>query len=700
MAQPASTIQSQQSLYSIAPCADWVKRAEIAAVAAVERQDSPLHFLLVSFQDRVKDTKIERYQRRVYQVNDASQIESNSHSLHELSPKSEYIEFNRCVIYRDGKTRDCLALDRIRSMHRDRGLESQVISDNITIELLIDDLRVGDIVDIETTETQEAGEHALHGRFYHSISWLSWGVHIKEQECRYINESSKSLSIQQLDTDNNINKIWTVEPGSSYTHTSSDLQPEQSADFLPYWYWSACLRVTTKQRWEDISAHLYAKNKEHNVLNGVLDAELIEDIPNINWSDKSVETITAIVRFVQDDIRYRSESNGIYTHTPKSVAQTLSRRTGDCKDKSALLAVLLARIDVKANLVLVHTGLRDVIGVIQPTPYAFNHMIVQFDFNGRIYTVDPTMKKQGGDINSHARLNYGLCLPLTESGSDLNTIEYEATPLLINTCREFDLRFDTLDQCTLTVRRTYYHELADSIRFSIASSEKSNTQEHFMELASEFASLKLDPITSFTITEDDIEKNSLTTYEQYRFKGDTEQIKDGLLRFTSSVHNDFLMPARDTHPTTTEPTGHAEHTVKIHYSKVPDKVDDLFSEENEFFKYFDSMKIENSTLVCASKFTGLQSTLQAKDIAKCRELIAKVSQRSQTSVPFKLKKAKKKAGIVDYAWGAAPLLALSAVHMLKQLSLLNNPVTIILLGVTLTALITIFVKDRWRADYI
>lgn len=347
MAQPASTSQSQQSLYSIAPCPTWVERAEIATEAPVERQDSPLHFLLVSFQDRVSDLKIERYQRRVYQVNDASQIESNSHSLHELSPISEYIEFNRCVIYRNGKTRDCLAPDRIRSMHRDKGLESQVISDNITVELLIDDLRVGDIVDIETTEVQVAGEHALHGRFYHSNSWLSWGVHVQEQECRYINESSNALSIQHLDTDNNINKVWAVEPGSSYTHTLSELLPEQSVDFLPHWYWSACLRVTTQQSWADISAHLHAKNKDHNVLNGVLDAELIEDIPNINWRDKSVETITAIVRFVQDDIRYRSESNGIYTHTPKSVAQTLRRRTGDCKDKSALLAVLLARIGVR-----------------------------------------------------------------------------------------------------------------------------------------------------------------------------------------------------------------------------------------------------------------------------------------------------------------------------------------------------------------
>ncbi len=712
MAQPARTIESRtvesrpteskQPLYSIAACRKWVKRAEIPTASAVDRQDSPLHFLLVSFQDRVTDTAIERYQRRVYQVNDASQIESNSHSLHELSPNSEYIEFNRCVIYRDGKTRDCLSLDRIRSMHRDMGLESQVISDNITVELLIDDLRVGDIVDIETTEVQLAGEHALHGRFYLSNSWLSWGIHVLEQECRYVNDSQKTLSVQHLDTDKNINKVWSVEPGDSYTHTLSDMQPEQNVDFLPHWYWTACLRVSTQQSWAEISAYLHAKNKDHNVLNGVIDAELIEDIPNINWQDKSLETITAIVRFVQDDIRYRSESNGIYTHTPKSVAQTLRRRTGDCKDKSALLAVLLARVGVVANLTLVNTGIRDAIGELQPTPYAFNHMIVQFKYNNRIYTVDPTMKKQGGDINSHARLDYGLCLPLTETGSELTQIEYEATPVLIKTCREFDLRFDTLDECTLTVRRTYYQELADSIRYSIASSEKSNTQEYFMDLASEFAALKLEPVTSFSVTEDHIEKNTLTTYEQYKLKGDVTQIKNGVLQFSSSAHSEFLMPARDTHPTTTAPTGISEHTVKIHYSKPTDIVDDAFSENNEFFKYSDTTKMEGNTLVCVNTFTGLKSTLKANEVAKCRELVEKVAQRAQTTVPFKLRKKTRNktqfSSVIDFAWGAVPLLALGAVHVLKRMELLNNPITILALGIIFTTLITVFLKDKWLAN--
>lgn len=63
-----------------------------------------------------------------------------------------------------------------------------------------------------------------------------------------------------------------------------------------------------------------------------------------------------LVRFVENEIRYRGENLGVYSHTPKAASHVLAKGAGDCKEKSNLLLALLTTIGVDANLALVNTG--------------------------------------------------------------------------------------------------------------------------------------------------------------------------------------------------------------------------------------------------------------------------------------------------------------------------------------------------------
>jgi transglutaminase-like putative cysteine protease len=56
------------------------------------------------------------------------------------------------------------------------------------------------------------------------------------------------------------------------------------------------------------------------------------------------------LQFVQDEIRYVSISIGRGAYQPASPGKVLSRRYGDCKDKSLLLATICGNSDSKHSL--------------------------------------------------------------------------------------------------------------------------------------------------------------------------------------------------------------------------------------------------------------------------------------------------------------------------------------------------------------
>ena len=68
-----------------------------------------------------------------------------------------------------------------------------------------------------------------------------------------------------------------------------------------------------------------------------------------------LEKLRALHRFVVKEIRYLALSHGRSAYFPHSTDGTLSRRYGDCKDKTALLIEMLDTIGIESHPVLVTT---------------------------------------------------------------------------------------------------------------------------------------------------------------------------------------------------------------------------------------------------------------------------------------------------------------------------------------------------------
>src|SRR5688500_15976321 len=153
--------------------------------------------------------------------------------------------------------------------------------------------------------------------------------------------------------------------------------------------------------------------------------ELISKIQKWQTDLQSPEQRTvAALRFVQDEIRYLGIELGRYSHQPTSPAKVFARRFGDCKDKSLLLATLLKSMGVDAVPALVHSSEGKSLDAKQPSPFAFDHVIVQAKPAGKTYWCDTTISYQRGGLHKYYEPPYERAL-VKRAG----TVELEKIPL-------------------------------------------------------------------------------------------------------------------------------------------------------------------------------------------------------------------------------------------------------------------------------
>jgi tetratricopeptide (TPR) repeat protein len=87
--------------------------------------------------------------------------------------------------------------------------------------------------------------------------------------------------------------------------------------------------------------------------------------------------IAAIVEFLNHEIRYTGVELAQASLFPSTPAETLSRKYGDCKDKSLLLVALLRSVGIDAHLALLSAGTRLDVAPDLPGIGLFDHAIVR-----------------------------------------------------------------------------------------------------------------------------------------------------------------------------------------------------------------------------------------------------------------------------------------------------------------------------------
>jgi transglutaminase-like putative cysteine protease/tetratricopeptide (TPR) repeat protein len=178
----------------------------------------------------------------------------------------------------------------------------------------------------------------------------------------------------------------------------------------------------------------------------------------------------AVVRFVQEDVRYTGIENGDGAYRPSAPEVVLKRRFGDCKDKTLLAVTLLRSMGIEAAPVLVSTRWRAALASRLPSPDLMNHAIVRTRIDGELYWFDVTSTAQAGTLKQFTQSDLGAGLVVAPGVNDLETLPVKVPEKpLIEATSTFDLRQGLDMEADLTVTTVYRGPEADEMRRTLRS---------------------------------------------------------------------------------------------------------------------------------------------------------------------------------------------------------------------------------------
>jgi hypothetical protein len=173
----------------------------------------------------------------------------------------------------------------------------------------------------------------------------------------------------------------------------------------------------------------------------------------------------------------------------------------------------LNSLGIEAHPALVNTSAQRTLDQWQPTPYAFDHCIVQAKVNDKTYWLDPTISYQRGDLSSHQNPNYERALVVSEGSNALEEIKTPALDKPTTEIKQIYTVTDYQSPTTLLIVTTYRGEDADSTRYRIAEQSLAELGKSYLNYyAEQDHSIKAEGQPSIT---DDPATNTLVVSEKY-----------------------------------------------------------------------------------------------------------------------------------------------------------------------------------------
>jgi len=545
--------------YEIAPPADWVQPTPVPAAggaAAAASAPSSSEYLLVDRQARI-DGVSSLYSRSVLRVLNPAGVSDQSQLSIEFNPLSEHLRLHAVTVSRGSETIDELKRGRIEVLRRESRLEQGLEDGELTLHLVMDDVRVGDTIDY--SYSIERNDTLWGNRFY---AWYptEWDEPVAASRLRVLVRTGQPLRF--ADSSGGTPVTTDADGWRTLEWTWHDVPGRPSEAGVPDWYVQH-RRIEFSQfaDWRDVvnaTWPLYLTNAPTPEL-----AALIARLKSQNRSDR--ERLVAVMRFVQDEIRYTGVELGEGAYRPADAATVLQRRWGDCKEKTLLAVTLLRAVGIQAEAALVNTRLREHVSEWLPSPAAFNHAIVRARLGQTSYWLDATASGQGGTLEKLVQAHYGAALVVRADSAGLEPIPADSAPeptsiatVVVDMRRGFD------QTAVFTVSTLHRDTDADATRRSLRETTAEDLATRYLTFyrQSYRGISSSGPLT----IQDDRSKNELRIDEVYRIDQPFELSEDHARR-SFQVEADSLTallkrpgtPARTTPLALAFPTNIEQH---------------------------------------------------------------------------------------------------------------------------------------------
>ncbi len=492
---------------SISKPQSWVKLQEPDLKYILPESDisGGYYYLLVDKQENISEKSI--YSRYAVKITNSQGVQYMSDISAVFDPHYQKVIFNHLRIIRQGQIIDKLSMNAIKTIQRESEMDRFSYDGRLTAIINLTDVRQGDIIDYSYTVT--GYNPAMKGQ-YASELYFEYTLPVHRIHLRLLVPENLKLNFNYAG-EKYLPTVSKSADLNEYVWKLDNIKSTVYEDNTPAWYDpSSRVSVTSFKTWKDI-VDLFLPDYQ------VKESDLSKLKPELNEILKSKEIdkqVVEAIRFVQDHIRYLGFESGISAYIPNSPGVVLKRRFGDCKDKSLLLCAILKTIGVEARPVLVNmSGLYDE-SMLQPSPLAFNHCIVQVFFNNDYWYVDPTLSSQGGVCGTFYVPQYGEGLVLREGTEGLTNIDKPGNTKILS--RSTFIIDSIGGNAILKVFSKYEGGQADVNRAFFESSSIDDINRYYIDFYDEaYPKITVDGNPAF---QDDRENNIFSVEEKYLIK--------------------------------------------------------------------------------------------------------------------------------------------------------------------------------------
>ena len=468
---------SGEALYRFAPVPGWVHVAtpEYGAPVPASGVADGAWDLLLDRQTNLNPDGDDFYHHQATLVTNASGVDERSQIDVEVDPSYQTLTLHTLRVVRQGRVIDQKPRARVTALPRETELRDRIYNGTYNINILLFDVRVGDVVEYEYT--LHSVEHVFPGVFSERVN-IGWSVPMHWQRVRILAPVSQSLFYR---TEDGSTPSATVHDGMrELTWEWHDPAPIPGDDDRPKWYstWPH-LEVSSLHSWSEVAQREAPHYEVHPVGSAAL-AQVVSDIRQAGGTP--AEQALHALQFVQEQIRYVSISIGPGGFVPNPPETPLERRCGDCKDKSLLLATLLHELGIQARVALVNSRRGRVLSSSLPTPYAFDHAIVRMQLDNQTYWLDGTDDKQYSPLSTAAPADFERALVVDRATAELEVIPRPAAGASSKTSTvSVDLSAGADKPARLNISTFYQGELADRTRQELADETPAKRQSDYIK---------------------------------------------------------------------------------------------------------------------------------------------------------------------------------------------------------------------------
>lgn len=413
-AAPQPVVVKAGHAVTIAPAPSWV--VPPPATEGAPGEAAPMHYRLIDEQVRVEGSSSAEHVQVVRVVNQAAGLGTAAQFELEYDPAFESVVLHGLDVLRDGQRLPRLDRQRIEILQREKQLEHRIYDGRITVSIVVDDVRVGDELDLRYTRI---GQNPVFGGRFVRYGWMSsdrgpvrtYRTRLLAPEARQIRHA---VDTGKVAVDSVVRDGW--RDTRFVRERVPQLNFEPGAPFAAFR--DEYLQLSEFASWAEVAR--WGDQLFQGAATGRAAAEHAATI-RAAQPDTAGRVLEAL-RFVQQDVRYFGVEMGIGSHRPHPADQVLQQRFGDCKDKVTLLSALLRSLQVPVKPVLVNTRLRDRFDGWIPSPLAFDHVIARVELDGQVLYLDPTRAHQSGPVAARSLVGFGRGLELAPEVSDLTAL--------------------------------------------------------------------------------------------------------------------------------------------------------------------------------------------------------------------------------------------------------------------------------------